>query len=116
MCFMLHYWADLKTEDYGSSQVCGPTPLRNLTAEFSFWHYLRANCIRKRHINGFTAFAETAEPEEVLDLLCEYHGALGPVVAASEGTLDHFSGDGIMVFFNNPVPDASERAVRMAIE
>ncbi|MGD9614110.1 MAG: GAF domain-containing protein [Alphaproteobacteria bacterium] len=69
-------------------------------------------------LRGFTAFAETAEPEEVLDLLREYHGALGPIVAASEGTLDHFSGDGIMVFFNDPVPvpDASERAVRMAIE
>jgi adenylate cyclase len=49
--------------------------------------------------------------------LREYHGALGPIVAASEGTLDHFSGGGIMVFFNDPVPvpDASERAVRMAI-
>jgi class 3 adenylate cyclase len=69
-------------------------------------------------LRGFTAFAETAEPEEVLDLLREYHGALGPIVAASEGTLDHFSGDGIMVFFNDPVPvpDACERAVRMAIE
>ncbi len=69
-------------------------------------------------LRGFTAFAETAEPEEVLDLLREYHGAMGPVVSASEGTLDHFSGDGIMVFFNDPVPvpDASERAVRMAIE
>ncbi len=69
-------------------------------------------------LRDFTAFAETAEPEEVLDLLREYHGALGPVVSASEGTLDHFSGDGIMVFFNDPVPvaDASERAVRMAIE
>jgi class 3 adenylate cyclase len=68
-------------------------------------------------LRDFTAFAETAEPEEVLDLLREYHGALGPIVSASEGTLDHFSGDGIMVFFNDPVPvaDASERAVAMAI-
>ena len=68
-------------------------------------------------LRGFTAFAETAEPEEVLELLREYHGTLGPIVAASEGTLDHFSGDGIMVFFNDPVPvpDASERAVRMAV-
>ena len=68
-------------------------------------------------LRDFTAFAETAEPEEVLDLLREYHAALGPIVSASEGTLDHFSGDGIMVFFNDPVPvaDASERAVRMAI-
>jgi adenylate cyclase len=69
-------------------------------------------------LRGFTAFAETAEPEEVLDLLREYHGALGPIVSQSEGTLDHFSGDGIMVFFNDPVPvpDASEGAVGMAIE
>jgi adenylate cyclase len=69
-------------------------------------------------LRDFTAFAETAEPEEVLDLLREYHGALGPIVSGSEGTLDHFSGDGIMVFFNDPVPvaDASERAVKMAIE
>jgi adenylate cyclase len=68
-------------------------------------------------LRDFTAFAETAEPEEVLDLLREYHGALGPIFSASEGTLDHFSGDGIMVFFNDPVPvaDASERAVGMAI-
>jgi class 3 adenylate cyclase len=53
----------------------------------------------------------------VLELLREYHGALGPIVGASEGTLDHFSGDGIMVFFNDPVPvpDAAERAVRMAV-
>ena len=55
-------------------------------------------------LRGFTAFAETAEPEEVLDLLREYHEALGPLVTRSEGTLDHFSGDGIMVFFNDPLP------------
>jgi class 3 adenylate cyclase len=69
-------------------------------------------------LRDFTAFAETAEPEEVLDLLREYHATLGPIVSASEGTLDHFSGDGIMVFFNDPVPvaDASERAVGMAVE
>jgi len=68
-------------------------------------------------MRGFTAFAETAEPEEVLDLLREYHAALGPIVSESEGTLDHFSGDGIMVFFNDPVPvsDAAVRAVRMAV-
>src|SRR5215204_4196714 len=68
-------------------------------------------------LRGFTAFAETAEPEEVLDLLREYHGALGPLVMQSEGTLDHFSGDGIMVFFNDPLPcpDAAERAAAMAV-
>ena len=69
-------------------------------------------------LRGFTSFAETAEPEEVLDLLREYHEALGPLVTASEGTLDHFSGDGIMVFFNDPMPcpDPVERAVKMAVE
>jgi adenylate cyclase len=68
-------------------------------------------------LRGYTAFTETAEPEEVLDFLREYHGALGPLVAQFEGTLDQFSGDGIMVFFNDPVPcpDPAERAVRMAM-
>ena len=68
-------------------------------------------------LRGYTAFTETAEPEEVLDFLREYHGALGPLVAQFEGTLDQFSGDGIMVFFNDPVPipDPAERAVRMAV-
>ena len=68
-------------------------------------------------LRGYTAFTETAEPEEVLDFLRDYHGALGPLVSQFEGTLDQFSGDGIMVFFNDPVPipDAAERAVRMAI-
>jgi adenylate cyclase len=68
-------------------------------------------------LRGYTAFAETAEPEEVLDFLREYHGALGPLVAKFEGTLDQFSGDGIMVFFNDPVPcpDPAERAVKMAV-
>src|SRR5436853_1579143 len=69
-------------------------------------------------LRGFTAFAETGEPEEVRDLLREYHEALGPIVIRSEGTLDHFAGDGIMVFFNDPLPcpDPAERAVRMAGE
>jgi class 3 adenylate cyclase len=68
-------------------------------------------------LRGYTAFTETAEPEEVLDFLREYHGALGPLVARFEGTLDQFSGDGIMVFFNDPVPipDPAERAVKMAM-
>jgi len=68
-------------------------------------------------LRGYTAFTETAEPEEVLDFLREYHGALGPLVSQYEGTLDQFSGDGIMVFFNDPVacPDPAERAVKMAI-
>jgi adenylate cyclase len=68
-------------------------------------------------LRGYTAFTETAEPEEVLDFLREYHGALGPLVSQFEGTLDQFSGDGIMVFFNDPVPcpDPAERAAEMAM-
>jgi adenylate cyclase len=68
-------------------------------------------------LRGYTAFTETAEPEEVLDFLREYHGALGPLVSQFEGTLDQFSGDGIMVFFNDPVPipDPAARAVSMAV-
>jgi adenylate cyclase len=68
-------------------------------------------------LRGYTAFTETAEPEEVLDFLRQYHGALGPLVSEFEGTLDQFSGDGIMVFFNDPVPcpDPAERAVKMAV-
>jgi len=68
-------------------------------------------------LRGYTAFTETPEPEEVLKFLREYHGALGPLVSQFEGTLDQFSGDGIMVFFNDPVPcpDPAERAVKMAM-
>jgi adenylate cyclase len=69
-------------------------------------------------LRGFTSFAETGEPEEVRNLLREYHDALGPIVTRSEGTLDHFAGDGIMVFFNDPLPcpDAAVRAIGMAVE
>src|SRR6266705_4895817 len=68
-------------------------------------------------LRGYTAFTETAEPEEVLDFLREYHGALGPLVSQYAGTLDQSSGDGIMVFFNDPVPipDPAVCAVKMAV-
>jgi adenylate cyclase len=69
-------------------------------------------------LRGFTAFAETAEPEEVWAVLRQFHAAIGPLVSRFEGTVDHFSGDGLMVFFNDPLPcpDPAERAVRMAVE
>lgn len=68
-------------------------------------------------LRNFTPFAETSEPEEVMGVLSEYHRAIGALVHAHEGTLERFTGDGIMVFFNDPVPcdDAAERAVRMAL-
>jgi adenylate cyclase len=68
-------------------------------------------------LRGFTTFAEAAEPEEVIALLAGYHNALGPLIYRFEGTLDRFAGDGLMVFFNDPLPcpDAAERAVRLAV-
>jgi len=68
-------------------------------------------------LRGFTAFAERAEPEEVMALLREYHAAMGPIVAQYEGTIDHYGGDGIMVFFNDPVPtpDPARGAIDMAV-
>jgi class 3 adenylate cyclase len=69
-------------------------------------------------MRGFTAFAETTEPEDVMAVLSEYHGALGPLVHRYEGTLDHFTGDGLLVYFNDPIPcpDPALRAVRLAVE
>ena len=68
-------------------------------------------------LRGYTAFAETAEPEEVMGVLREYHREMGTLVLAHEGTLERFAGDGMMVFFNDPVvvPNPEERAVRMAL-
>jgi adenylate cyclase len=68
--------------------------------------------------HGFTTFAETSEPEEVMAVLRDYHAVVGTHVHAHEGTLERFTGDGIMVFFNDPVPcdDAAERAVTMSLD
>jgi class 3 adenylate cyclase/CheY-like chemotaxis protein len=68
-------------------------------------------------LRAFTAFAETAEPEEVMGVVDEYYQALGDLVTRFEGTLERFTGDGLMVFFNDPLPcaDAPLRAVRMAV-
>ena len=67
-------------------------------------------------LRGFTAFAETAEPEEVMGVLREYHAEMGKLILEHEGTLERFTGDGMMVFFNDPVPvpNPAERAIRMA--
>lgn len=69
-------------------------------------------------LRGFTAFSETAEPEESLAVLRDYHAAVGAAVFRHEGTLEHFAGDGVMVWFNDPVPqeDHALRAVRMAVD
>jgi class 3 adenylate cyclase len=68
-------------------------------------------------LRGFTAFSETHEPEEVMVVLREFHETVGPMIFQFEGTLERFAGDGLMVFFNDPVPCQypAIRAVRMAL-
>jgi len=68
-------------------------------------------------MRGFTGFSETAEPEDVIAVLREYHDALGPLIQESEGTLSRFTGDGLMVIFNDPLScsDPARRAVRLAV-
>lgn len=69
-------------------------------------------------LRGFTSFAETSEPEEVMGVLRDYHNAMGRLIQAYEGTLERFTGDGMMVFFNDPlvIANPAERALRMALE
>jgi adenylate cyclase len=69
-------------------------------------------------MRGFTAFTDHSEPEEVMAVLTEYHRVMGPLILAHEGTLERFAGDGMMVFFNDPVQIANPAlsAVRMALE
>ena len=68
-------------------------------------------------LRGFTAFAETAEPEEVMGVLHEYHAEMGKLILEHEGTLERFAGDGMMIFYNDPVPvpNPAERAIGMAL-
>jgi adenylate cyclase len=68
-------------------------------------------------LRGFTAFSEAARPEDVLGLLRAYHAMMGALIVKHGGTLEHFAGDGMMIFFNDPIPQADHelRAVRMAV-
>ena len=68
-------------------------------------------------LRGFTAFAETAAPEELFEVLREYHLMLGELIPCYEGTLEHFAGDGVLVFFNDPLPVEHHelQAVRLAL-
>jgi adenylate cyclase len=68
-------------------------------------------------LRGFTSFAETAEPEEVMDVLREFHHAVGPMIFEHDGTIAQFTGDGMLVFFNDPVKldDPAWQAVRLAV-
>ncbi|MCG6952873.1 MAG: PAS-domain containing protein [Betaproteobacteria bacterium] len=68
-------------------------------------------------LRGFTGFTETAEPEEVMSVLREYHAELGREIMEFDGTIEHFAGDGVMILFNAPLPveDHELRAIRMAL-
>ncbi len=69
-------------------------------------------------LRGFTSFTETADPEEVMGVLAEYHAVMGELVMSHSGTLERFAGDGIMIFFNDPVPipNPAAEATRMALD
>jgi class 3 adenylate cyclase/HAMP domain-containing protein len=69
-------------------------------------------------LRGFTAFTESTEPEEAMNVLREYHAALGELIFRYEGTLDRYAGDGVMILFNAPIPfdDHVRRAVKMSVE
>lgn len=69
-------------------------------------------------LRGFTSFSETAEPEEVMAVLREFHEAVGPMIFDYDGTIAQFTGDGMLVFFNDPVKldDPSWNAVQLAID
>ncbi|MEO8626149.1 MAG: adenylate/guanylate cyclase domain-containing protein [Candidatus Limnocylindrales bacterium] len=95
--------AELMSTDTGAELLAGHR--REITAMFC-------------DLRGFTAFAESAEPEEVLGVLREYHAAVGQIVVGNGGTVEHFAGDGLMAFFNDPrkIEDHQRIAVQSAIE
>jgi class 3 adenylate cyclase len=69
-------------------------------------------------LRGFTAFTDSSEPEEVMGVLGEYHRVMGQLIMAHEGTLERFAGDGLMIFFNDPIKleNPAANAVKMALE
>jgi class 3 adenylate cyclase len=69
-------------------------------------------------LRGFTGFSEKSDPEDVMSLLREYHAAIGEIIIKYSGTLEHYAGDGVMVFFNDPipVPNPALQAVQTALE
>ncbi|HEX5327354.1 MAG TPA: response regulator [Acetobacteraceae bacterium] len=87
-------------------------------AELTLESHRREVAVVFADLRGFTAFAETAEPEEMIGMVREYHAALGEIVFRHEGTIERFLGDGLMVLLNDPVPcqEPALRAARMALE
>lgn len=87
-------------------------------AELTLESHRREVAVVFADLRGFTAFAETSEPEEMIGTIREYHAALGEIIFRHEGTLERFLGDGLMVVLNDPVPcpDPALRAIRMALD
>jgi len=94
--------ADLLSSEEGERLLAGHR--REITALFC-------------DLRGFTAFADMAEPEEVLRVLRAYHMAVGELVIANKGSVEHFAGDGLMAVFNDPtaIPEHQLAAVRTAV-
>ena len=69
-------------------------------------------------LRGFTGFSESSDPEDVMSLLRQYHAAIGEIIIKYSGTLEHYAGDGVMVFFNDPipVPNPALQAVQTALD
>jgi class 3 adenylate cyclase len=77
----------------------------------------REICVVFLDLRGFTAFTDSAEPEEVIAVLGEFHAAMGALITEYQGTVPHFAGDGILIFFNDPlpIPEPRRHAARMAL-
>jgi adenylate cyclase len=105
----------------GLKRFFSPSLVKHLTAEGNeglLKSHRRNIVVVTLDLRGFTAFAAISDPEEVMQVLRAYHQAMGKLIMKYEGTIEHFAGDGIMIFFNDPVEveDAPERAARMALE
>ena len=97
-----------------SSPRSSPTSSSPRAARSSLESHRREVTVVFCDLRGFTAFAETAEPEEVMAVLRAYHEAMGELIFRHEGTLERFAGDGLMVFFNDPVPCPDPAGARRA--
>ena len=105
--------ADVGAEALFCAGACATRSCRRATQSILAPHR-REICYVFVDLRGFTAFTDAAEPEEVQAVLREYHATMGALISQYEGTLDRFAGDGILIFFNDPlaVPDAPRRAAR----
>jgi class 3 adenylate cyclase len=93
-----------------------PSSCRRAASSLLAGHRAYITCLFS-DLRGFSAFAETAAPEELIEVIGRYHETLGELIPAHGGTLEHFEGDGVMVFFNDPVAveDHELQAIRLAL-